>query len=97
MVYDTLIPYQLEDSGLGDLRSVIQKPVDKPVHISQDLKVSPNPFIDNITIKSSNSKHLGTINYVSVYNLEGQEVASSVLNGNSTQLNLGDLEPGIYV
>lgn len=97
MVYDTLIPYQLEDSGLGDLRSVVQKPIDQPVNISQDLKVSPNPFIDNISIKGFNSTHLGNTSYISIFNTEGKEVSSAIYDGDSGELNLGNLEPGVYV
>jgi hypothetical protein len=97
MVYDIFIPNEREDSGLDDLRIVEQRPVDQPVSISHDFIVSPNPFMDNISIKESNSKNTENTSYVSLYNPEGKVVFSATYSGNSGQLNLANLEPGFYI
>jgi len=97
MVYDIFIPFEREDTGLDDLRSPVQRPVDQPVYTTLDFTISPNPFTDDISIKRSNFKNTGNTSYVSVYNTDGKLVSSTIYTGNSAQLNLDDLEPGFYI
>ncbi len=97
MVYDIFIPFEKEDSGLDDLRSPVQSPVDQPAYTTPHLTVSPNPFTNDISIKESNSKNTGNTSYVSVYNTDGKLVSSATYTGNSGQFNLANLEPGFYI
>ncbi len=99
MEYDVFLPYEREDSGLGDVRSLMQRPVDHPVYIASmpDYTVSPNPFTDNVSITGSNTKYTGNTSYISIYDTDGRVVFSTTYTGNLGQLNLADLNPGFYI
>jgi len=58
-----------------------------------DLRIFPNPFNEEFTIKSDGSN----ITQVVIYDLLGNEILLEQSNGSSFQFNLRDMESGIYV
>ncbi len=58
----------------------------------EKVKVSPNPFKDQVVIESfDNTKQL------EVYNMAGLRVTTKETNSKTVQLNLGHLSPGVYI
>lgn len=60
--------------------------------IEQALKVIPNPFTDNLTIKSTSEK----IERVDILNASGQHISSADIDGHEKTLKLSNLAKGIY-
>jgi hypothetical protein len=59
------------------------------------LGVDPNPFVDNINIRVSNTKEDKL--FVRVYNISGTEVLPLQRINNGQQINLSKLPAGVYV
>lgn len=83
------------DFELGDARGfVVRLPgalATQDAVVSDKLSVYPNPVKDFTTLKTSNK-----IETAEVYNLAGQLVFSSKVNGDK-KINLSNLKPGIYI
>ena len=60
-------------------------------HETQNVSVFPNPAMESFTVSGE------SLNHVTVYNTLGQVVYSADCNGNSTNVNIDNLETGIYV
>lgn len=65
------------------------------VELLSGISVYPNPAIDNVTIQCSNMNAATKIN-LSVYDLIGKKVYSSILTGAKNTLLL-ELSPGVYL
>jgi hypothetical protein len=61
---------------------------DKPTNLS----ISPNPARDFISVKTNNPAE----GILTIYNLEGQEVISTIMPTSRITLDIRDLEQGIY-
>jgi len=59
---------------------------------TSSVKMYPNPVKNSLNIEANAS-----INKVSIYNVLGQEVMSSTPNSNSTTLQTGSLQKGVYM
>jgi hypothetical protein len=60
--------------------------------LKNEVKVYPNPFADNIEIKSS----LVPIKNLAIYNLSGAKVFAQTVNNNSVLINTSSLVNGLY-
>ncbi len=58
----------------------------------EKVKVSPNPFKDQVVIESFDN-----IKQLEVYNMAGLRVTTKETNSKTVQLNLGHLSPGVYI
>ena len=72
--------------GLGGVLSVNNV-------VDYSTNIFPNPAKNNITIENSNFE----INTVKFYNISGQLVKSENVNSMRTNLNVSDLNKGIYI
>ena len=72
--------------GLGGVLSVNNV-------VDHSTNIFPNPAKNNITIENSNFE----INTVELYNIAGQLVKSEDVNSMRTNLNVSDLNKGIYI
>jgi len=61
--------------------------------VDHSTNIFPNPAKNNITIENSNFE----INTVELYNIAGQLVKSEDVNSMRTNLNVSDLNKGIYI
>jgi len=61
--------------------------------VDYSTNIFPNPAKNNITIENSNF----VINSVKLYNIAGQLVKSENVNSMKTNLNISDLNKGIYI
>lgn len=59
--------------------------------IADNIVIYPNPVNDLLVIRAPE-----TISRVTIYNLQGSEVLNRVVNENSVELSLGNLNPGVY-
>jgi len=59
--------------------------------VAETITAYPNPFSDNLTIRSSD-----VIEYVEVYSASGQLLISQTAQSTSTELNMSGFESGIY-
>lgn len=67
--------------------------IDNIDDFNKDLKLYPNP---NNGLLNIDYKGDATLNSVEIYNILGQKVYESVINGNNTKLNLQFLSNGMY-
>lgn len=67
--------------------------IDNIDYSSQDLKLYPNPNNGLLNINYSGNAKLHSIE---IYNILGQKIYESPINGNNTQLNLQALSNGMY-
>ncbi len=59
----------------------------------EDVSIFPNPFVDIVTLKSSNLR-----NYtIELYNVSGNFILKQQWDGEEKNLNLGNLHEGIYL
>ena len=56
--------------------------------------VYPNPASDVLNISINNTSFKNSI--ISIFNISGNEVLNSIMNGASTQLNIESLSNGVY-
>ncbi|MGY8989291.1 MAG: T9SS type A sorting domain-containing protein, partial [Flavobacteriales bacterium] len=61
--------------------------------VDYSTNIFPNPAKNNITIENSNF----VINSVKLYNIAGQLIKSEYVNSMKTNLNVSDLNKGIYI
>lgn len=69
----------------------ILSPLNSESFILDNLKMSPNPVIDNLNIENDNQ-----IKNIRIYNQLGQMVLSKEMNNNKGQLDLSFISSGIY-
>jgi hypothetical protein len=58
-----------------------------------DVSIFPNPFVDVVTLKSSNLKDYS----IELYNVSGNLILKQQWSGEENTLNLGNLHEGIYL
>jgi hypothetical protein len=61
--------------------------------ISENIKIYPNPIIDNLIIESSNNKLIT----IRVYSLNGEEVFYNDLHSLNNKLDISSLPSGLYI
>ncbi|HET6992619.1 MAG TPA: T9SS type A sorting domain-containing protein, partial [Bacteroidia bacterium] len=61
--------------------------------INSDVEVFPNPFSNSVTVATDNPQAKADLK---IYNLLGEEVYSSVITNQKTEIDLQSLQSGIY-
>ncbi|HET6990376.1 MAG TPA: T9SS type A sorting domain-containing protein, partial [Bacteroidia bacterium] len=61
--------------------------------VNSDVEIFPNPFSSFITVISGNSQ---TKTELGIYNVIGEEVYSSAVSNQKTEIDLRNLQNGIY-
>ena len=61
--------------------------------ISENIKIYPNPIIDNLIIESSNNKLIT----IRIYSLNGEEVFYNDLHSLNNKLDISSLPSGLYI
>ena len=67
------------------------QPLSSETFIANNIKLSPNPVTDILNIENEFQ-----INSIKVYNQLGQMVFGKEINNNNTQLELSNINSGIY-
>ena len=100
MVYDSIIPWDREDSVLDSMREAESFSVpatDNEFIPAPSFTVHPNPFGDNIEISKLNPQIADSQFSVEIVTMDGKVVKSSTLVGSSGLLVLNELDPGFYL
>ena len=61
--------------------------------ISENIKIYPNPIIDNLIIESSNNKRIT----IRIYSLKGEEVFDNDFHLLNNKLDISSLTSGLYI
>ena len=73
-----------------------QKERKNETYISNDIIIYPNPFKSNLVIEMTGYSNSGPI-IVEIKNILGQLVYSEIANGDMVELQLDNLDPGMYI
>jgi hypothetical protein len=68
----------------------------EPLLSNSNIKIYPNPASDNITINLTGLKNLSGL-CLNIYNIQGQLLLQQTLNQNNTEIDISQLEQGVYV